>query len=75
VHPAAGILPERWKNQYPHHRQLDPLQSIEVAAIRLALQHKDDMTVLKSLNEVELEQGLSVGAAWLVYQVAKDIGI
>ena len=48
---------------------------IEVAAIRLALQHKDDMTVLKSLNEVELEQGLSVGAAWLVYLVAKDIGI
>ena len=48
---------------------------VEVAAIRLALQHKDDMTVLRSLNEVELEQGLSVGAAWLVYQVAKDIGI
>jgi hypothetical protein len=48
---------------------------VEVAAIRLALQHKDDLTVLKSVNEVELEQGLSVGAAWLVYQVAKDIGI
>ena len=48
---------------------------VEVAAIRLALQHKDDLTVLKSVNEVELEQGLSVGAAWLVYQVAKDMGI
>jgi len=48
---------------------------IEVAAIRLALQRKDAVTVLKSLNEVELEQGLSVGAAWLVYQVARDIGI
>jgi hypothetical protein len=47
----------------------------EVAAIRLALQHKDDLTVLKSLKEVELEQGMSVGAAWLVYQVAREIGI
>ncbi len=47
----------------------------EVAAIRLALKHKDDLTVLKSLNEIEIEQGLSVGAAWLVYQVAKEIGI
>jgi hypothetical protein len=47
----------------------------EVAAIRLALKHKDDLTVLKSLKEIELEQGLSVGAAWLVYQVAKKIGI
>jgi len=47
----------------------------EVAAIRLALQHKDDLTVLQSLKEVELEQGMSVGAAWLVYQVAREIGI
>jgi hypothetical protein len=47
----------------------------EVAAMRLALKHKDDLTVLKSLKEVELEQGMSVGAAWLVYQVAKEIGI
>ena len=47
----------------------------EVAAIRLALQHKDDLTVLKSVKEIELEQGMSVGAAWLVYQVAREIGI
>jgi hypothetical protein len=47
----------------------------EVAAIRLALQHKDDLTVLQSLKEVELEQGMSVGAAWLVYQVARKMGI
>lgn len=47
----------------------------EVTAIRLALQHKDDLGALKSLKEVEVEQGLSVGAAWLVYQVAREIGI
>jgi len=47
----------------------------EVAAIRLALKHKDDLTVLKSVEDVELEQGMSVGAAWLVYDVARRIGI
>ena len=47
----------------------------EVAALRLALHHKDDLTVLKSLKEVELEQGMSVGAAWVVYQVAREMGI
>ena len=47
----------------------------EVAAIRLALKHKDDLTVLRSVEDVELEQGMSVGAAWLVYDVAWQIGI
>lgn len=47
----------------------------EVAAIRLALKHKDDLTVLRSVEDVELEQGMSVGAAWLVYDVARCIGI
>jgi len=47
----------------------------EVAAIRLALKHKDDLTVLRSVEDVELEQGMSVGAAWLVYDVARRIGI
>ena len=42
----------------------------EVAAMRLALQHKDELTVLKSLEDVDLRQGMSVGAAWLLYQVA-----
>ncbi len=47
----------------------------EVVAMRLALAHKDDLSVLKSVDEVELEQGKSIGAAWLVYQVARRLGI
>ncbi len=43
--------------------------------MRLALQHKDELTVLKSLEDVELRQGMSVGAAWLLYQVAQQLGI
>jgi hypothetical protein len=47
----------------------------EVAAIRLALKHKDELAVLRSLDDVELEQGMSVGAAWLVYEIARRLGI
>jgi transposase len=48
----------------------------EIAAIKLALSHKEDLTVLGSLKEsVELEEGLSVGAVWIVYQVGKGLGL
>ena len=48
----------------------------EIAAIKLALSHKDDLSELGSLNEsVDLEEGRAVGAAWTVYQLAKRIGI
>ena len=48
----------------------------EIAAIKLALSHKDNLSELGSLEEsVDLEEGRAVGAAWTVYQVAKRIGI
>jgi hypothetical protein len=48
----------------------------EIEAIRLALAHKGDLSVLGSLPEaVEVREGLSMGAAWLVYQVARRLGI
>ena len=48
----------------------------EIAAIELALEHKDDLTVLASLKDsMELHEGPSVGAVWTVYQIAKRLGI
>ena len=48
----------------------------EIAAMKLALKHKDDLMVLGSFKEsVELEEGGSVGAVWAVYQVGKRLGI
>jgi hypothetical protein len=48
----------------------------EIAAIKLALSHKDTLSELGSLREsVDLEEGLAVGAAWCVYQLARKIGI
>jgi len=48
----------------------------EVAALRLALAHKGDLAELGSIQEsVRLQEGLSVGAVWTVYSVAKRLGI
>ena len=48
----------------------------EIAAIKLALKHKDDLSVLGSLSKsIELYEGLSVGAVWTVYQATKRLGI
>jgi transposase len=48
----------------------------ELAALRLALEHKNDLSVLSNLSEtLQLREGPSVGSAWMVYQVAKRLGI
>ncbi|MBV6517849.1 MAG: IS1634 family transposase ISPph1 [Candidatus Brocadia fulgida] len=50
--------------------------SREIEAIKLALSHKEDLTALGALSgSVELQEGMSVGAIWSVYQVAKELGI
>ena len=43
----------------------------EVAAIRLALQHKDDLAVLGTLHEAPLHEGRSVGAVWVISDMAR----
>jgi transposase len=48
----------------------------DIAAIRLALKHKKDLAALiNAAPSVALQQGLSVGAVWLVYDMAKQLGI
>lgn len=48
----------------------------EIEAIRLALKHKKDLSSLVSLNsDLSLFQGLSIGAVWLVYDIARQLGI
>jgi len=47
----------------------------DTAAIELALKHKHDLTKLGSIKEVQLKEGPAVGAVWVVYQVAKRLGI
>jgi hypothetical protein len=48
----------------------------EIEAIRLALRHKQELAALGTLKDsVQLHQGPSIGAVWLVYQVAHHLGI
>src|SRR2546427_3832636 len=48
----------------------------EIAALRLALRHKEDLEHLGTVQDViTLKQGLSFGAVWTVYQVARRLGI
>src|ERR1700734_4238384 len=50
----------------------------EVEAIRLALRHKADLArIVSAAGEggLELVQGPSVGAVWLLSQLARDLGI
>ena len=52
----------------------------EIEAVRLALKHKKHLTELldgatKSAEGVTLKQGLSVGAVWVITDIARQIGI
>ena len=48
----------------------------EISAIKLALKHKEDLSNLVHLNkDINLQEGLSVGAVWVVYNIAKRLGI
>jgi hypothetical protein len=48
----------------------------EIEALRLALRHKGDLTELVCVVEaVSLRQGLSVGAVWVIYDMARQLGI
>jgi transposase len=50
----------------------------EVEAIRLALKHKGDLAgILASVGEggLELKQGPSIGAVWVLFQLARELGL
>jgi len=48
----------------------------EIQAIRLALKHKDDLAAVASMaDNIRLEQGLSIGAIWTLYGIAKQLGL
>jgi hypothetical protein len=48
----------------------------EIEAIRLALRHKEELENLGTIQDaITLKQGLSFGAVWTVYQVARRLGI
>ena len=86
VHTATGksytrhLLRESYREEGKvKHRTIANLSSCtseEIEAIRLALAHKHHLAALVNLKkDLRLEQGLSVGAVWTVFSVAKRLGI
>ncbi len=48
----------------------------EIEAVKLAFKHKKDLSKLGlHSNNVSLEQGVSMGAVWLVHDMARKLGI
>ena len=48
----------------------------EIEALRLALRHKEDLEHLGTIQDaITLKQGVSFGAVWTVYHVARRVGI
>jgi len=48
----------------------------EIEAIRLALANKNNLGNLVNIRkDIALEEGLSIGAVWVIFQVAKVLGI
>jgi transposase len=47
----------------------------EVAALKLALKYKDKLAALISMDDIETRQGKSIGAVWVMNEIAKRVGI
>lgn len=48
----------------------------EIKALKVAFQHKDNLSKLNDMSKgVKIKQGLCVGAAWVLAQLAKELGI
>jgi Transposase DDE domain len=55
---------------------LSQCSAAEIEAIRLALRHKEELENLGTIQDaITLKQGLSVGAVWTVYHVARRLGL
>lgn len=48
----------------------------EIRAMTLALKHKGALSELSTSSDlISIKQGVSIGAVWVIYQVAKELGI
>jgi transposase len=47
----------------------------EIAAIELALKHKGNLTDVEFYNKPMIKEGLSIGGVWVIYEMAKRLGI
>ena len=64
------------KVKHPTIANISSCSQEEIEAIRLALKNKNDLAALTSVSEdISVFQGLSIGALWVLLEIAKRIGI
>lgn len=47
----------------------------EVAAIELALKHKNELSVLGTMKDLEIKEGPGIGALWAIHRTATRLGL
>jgi len=63
------------KVQHDTIANLSSCSDAEINALKLALQHKDDLQSLFSIKDLQIKQGLSIGAVWVLYKLSQQLGI
>jgi len=66
---------ERGKVRHRTIANLSRCSQEEIAAIKLALQHKGDLTWLMSLKDIKTKEGLRLGAVYSLQVIAERIGL
>lgn len=73
------LLRENYRDgQMVRHRTIANLSHCsaeEIAAMKLALQHKDNLSALVSVEDIATEEGPRVGAAICLYTIARRLGL
>ncbi len=47
----------------------------EIAALKLALKHNENLTQLISIDEIGLKQGVRIGAVFCLNKIAEEVGL
>ena len=74
-HLLRSSFRENGKIKHHTHGNLSSCSEDEIAAIKLALKHKGNLQELTSIESLEIQQGLSVGAVFTMNVIAQRVGI
>lgn len=73
-HLLRSCYRENGKIKHKTISNLSSCSDAEIQAMKLALKHKDNLTEVGT-TAVVLKQGKAIGATWLLFEVAKRLGI
>jgi len=74
-HLLRNSFRENGKVKHQTIANLSSCSDDEIAALKLALKHKKNLSSLASLEDIEITLGKSVGAVWALNVVAQRLGI